>query len=150
MAFNPGMMIFSAAVQMMGRNQQAAAEKGRANAIERQTFEEQKRARLGALQDHNARLEAYAEYQESVLLASSGRQDRSIAAIQEKAREQQVSALDAARIRTLGEQAALSMKGDVARADRSAAGSGGFFDNLGTMASLGLRLKEVTGSIDKK
>lgn len=147
MSFNIGMMVLSGFMAMQGRSAQASAQAAQANAVERQTFDEMKRAQLGALQDHNRRVESFAEYEESVLLASRGRQDRSVQAILKASKQKSREELSSARVVALGQQSLLARKGDVARADRAAAYAGLQQDQMGTMLNLGMKLYQVTGGI---
>lgn len=147
MSFNIGMMVLSGFMAMQGRSAQASAQAAQANAVERQTFDEMKRAQLGALQDHNRRVESFAEYEESVLLASTGRQDRSVQAILKSGKQKSREELSSARVVALGQQSLLARKGDVARADRAAAYAGLQQDQMGTMLNLGMKLYQVTGGI---
>jgi hypothetical protein len=147
MSFNVGMMVLSGFMQMQGRSAQASAQAAQANAIERQTYDEMKRAQLGALQDHNRRVESFAEYEESVLLASRGRQDRSVQAILKAGKQKSREELSSARVVALGQQSMLARRGDVARADRAAAYAGLQQDQMGTMLNLGMKLYQVTGGI---
>ena len=62
---------------------------------------------LGALQDHNARVSAFNEYEQS-LIHTTARQDRSIKAIR-KAEDKARMGMDASRIRSLGQQARFAM-----------------------------------------
>lgn len=147
MSFNIGMMVLSGFMAMQGRSAQASAQAAQANAVERQTFDEMKRAQLGALQDHNRRVESFAEYEESVLLASKGRQDRSVQAILKAGKQKSREELSSARVVALGQQSMLARRGDVARADRAAAYAGLQQDQMGTMLNLGMKLYQVTGGI---
>lgn len=144
MSFNIGMMVLSGFMQMQGRSAQASAQAAQANAVERQTFDEMKRAQLGALQDHNKRVESFAEYEESVLLASRGRQDRSVQAILKAGKQKSREELSSARVVALGQQSMLARRGDVARADRAAAYAGLQQDQMGTLLNLGMKLYQVT------
>lgn len=144
MSFNIGMMVLSGFMQMQGRSAQASAQAAQANAVERQTFDEMKRAQLGALQDHNRRVESFAEYEESVLLASRGRQDRSVQAILKAGKQKSREELSSARVVALGQQSMLARRGDVARADRAAAYAGLQQDQMGTLLNLGMKLYQVT------
>ena len=143
MGFNIGMMVLSGVMQMQGRSAQAQAQAAQANAIERQTFDEMKRAQLGALQDHNRRIQAFADYEESVLLASAGRQDRSVQAILKAGKSKSRDELSSARVVALGQQSLLARKGDVARADRAAAYAGLQSDQMGTLMNLGMKMYDV-------
>ena len=147
MSFNIGMMVLSGFMAMQGRSAQASAQAAQANAVERQTYDEMKRAQLGALQDHNRRVESFAEYEESVLLASKGRQDRSVQAILKAGKQKSREELSSARVVALGQQSLLARKGEVARADRAAAYAGLQQDQMGTMLNLGMKLYQVTGGI---
>lgn len=143
MSFQIGMMVAAGMLQMQGASAQASAQAAQANAIERQTYEEMKRAQLGALQDHNKRIQAFADYEESVLLASRGRQDRSVKAIMEDARQRSTEELSSARVVALGQQSLLARKGDVARADRAAAYAGLQQQQMGTLLNLGMKMYQV-------
>jgi len=143
MGFNVGLMLFSAALQMQGASSQARAQAAQANAMERQTYEEMKRAQLGALQDHNKRIEAFADYEESVLLASRGRQDRSVESIMKDARKRSAEELSSSRVVALGQQSLLARRGDVARADRASAYAGLQQQQMGTLLNLSMKMYQV-------
>ena len=85
-------MAFSAFTQYQGIQSQKRAEQARANSLERQSYDEMKRSQLGAQQDHNDRIAQFRDYEESVVLAGGGRNDRSITAITESARDKSVDA----------------------------------------------------------
>lgn len=144
MSFQIGMMAISAFSQMQSIRSQKRAEQARANAIERQSYDEMKRAELGAQQDHNDRIAAFRDYEESVVLASGGRSDRSITAITESAREKSVDALQRSSIRFAGQQAKSAMQGDNARMDRAYASINARNKSVGLMMQTGMRMYQVT------
>lgn len=144
MSFQIGMMAISAFSQMQGIRSQKRAEQARANALERQSYDEMKRAELGAQQDHNDRIAAFRDYEESVVLASGGRSDRSITAITESAREKSVDALQRSSIRFAGQQAKSAMQGDNARMDRAYASINARNKSVGLMMQTGMRMYQVT------
>lgn len=145
MSFQIGMMAISAFSKMQGIRSQKRAEQARANALERQSYDEMKRAELGAQQDHNDRIAAFRDYEESVVLASGGRSDRSITAITESAREKSVDALQRSSIRFAGQQAKSAMQGDNARMDRAYASINARNKSVGLMMQTGMRMYEVAG-----
>ena len=145
MSFQIGMMAFSAFTQMQGIQSQKRAEQARANSLERQSYDEMKRSQLGAQQDHNDRIAAFRDYEESVVLASGGRNDRSITAITESARNKSVDALQRSSIRFAGQQAKSAMQGDNARLDRAFASVNARNKSIGLMMQTGMRMYEVSG-----
>jgi len=144
MSFQIGMMAFSAFTQMQGIQSQKRAEQARANSLERQSYDEMKRSQLGAQQDHNDRIAAFRDYEESVVLASGGRNDRSITAITESARNKSVDALQRSSIRFAGQQAKSAMQGDNARLDRAFASVNARNKSVGLMMQTGMRMYEVS------
>jgi len=144
MSFQIGMMAFSAFTQMQGIQSQKRAEQARANSLERQSYDEMKRSQLGAQQDHNDRIAAFRDYEESVVLASGGRNDRSITAITESARNKSVDALQRSSIRFAGQQAKSAMQGDNARMDRAYASINARNKSVGLMMQTGMRMYQVT------
>ena len=116
-----------------------------ANAInkERQTYEEMKRSQLGAMQDQNRRRRNFAEYEESVLLASGGRQDRSVDAIKKRAKELNTQELKGISLKSLGQQSLLARQGDNARVEANAAIAEAKNSNMQSALGLGIQMHQL-------
>lgn len=132
-----------------GIQDEKAALVGAANSRERQNYEEMKRSQLGALQDHNDRVSAFNEYEQSLILTTA-RQDRSIKAIRKSAEEKARMGIDASRIRSLGQQARFAMAADQARMDRDAARRAARNKTMQNFLNAGTKMYQITptGTID--
>ena len=138
-----GLLLASAAIQTIGSSSKASASVAASGSIERQAYDDFKRAELGAIQDHNARVAAFREYEESVLISSAYRQDRSVDAILRGAAKASREELRTAQLGALGQQSLLALKGERARMDASAARQAGRTEFLETAVTTGLRLHEL-------
>ena len=108
-----------------------------------------KRSQLGALQDHNARVSAFNEYEQSVTLTTA-RQDRSIKAIRKSAKDKARMGMSASEIRSLGQQARFSLAADQARIDRDAAKRAARNKTMQNFLNAGTKMHQITptGTID--
>jgi|5_EtaG_2_1085323.scaffolds.fasta_scaffold36847_2 hypothetical protein len=149
MAIEIAMMAAGFLLTQKGIQDEKAALVGAANSRERQNYEEMKRSQLGALQDHNARVQAFNEYEQSVLLTTT-RQDRSIKAITQTAETKARKGMAASEIRALGQQARFATAAEQARMDRSAAKRSARNKTMQNFLNLGMKMHSVTptGTID--
>lgn len=143
MSFMAFGLLASTVLGMQANNQ--AASYAEANAInkERQTYEEMKRSQIGAMQDQNRRRRNFAEYEESVLLASGGRQDRSVDAIKKRAKELNTEELKGISLKSLGQQSLLARQGDNARVEANAAIAEAKTSNMQSAIGLGIQMHQI-------
>jgi hypothetical protein len=149
MAFEIAVMAAGFLLTQKGIQDEKAALVGAANSRERQNYEEMKRSQLGALQDHNARVAAFDEYEQSVLLTTA-RQDRSIKSITKTAKGKARKGMAASEIRALGQQARFATAAEQARMDRDFAKRSARNKTMQNFLNVGMKMHQVTptGTID--
>ena len=103
MAFEIALMAAGAFITSQGIKAKERAQIDSARMMQRQNFQEMKRAQLGGLIDHNNRVEQFRQYENLLVLAGQGRQDRSIKSIRKAAATKSAEAIQQAEIRTLGQ-----------------------------------------------
>ena len=85
MAFEIALMAAGAFITSQGITARERAQVDSARMLQQQNYQEMKRAELGGLIDHNNRVEQFRQYENLLVLAGQGRQDRSINAIRKEA-----------------------------------------------------------------
>lgn len=138
------LMAAGAFITSQGISARTRAKVAGANSLERQNYEEMKRAKLGGLIDHNKRVEQFRAYEEMLVLAGQGRQDRSIKAIQQGAKTKSLEAMQSAQIRTLGQMSVSARRSEQAAIDRTAAINQGRTDQMMNMVNMGMKMYSVT------
>ena len=143
MGFNIALMAAGAFITSQGISARTGAKVAAANSLERQNYEEMKRAKLGGIIDHNKRVEQFRAYEDMLVLAGGGRQDRSIKAIQQSAKSKSLEAMQSSQIKTLGQMSVFASRSEQARLDRSAARSEGRNAQMMNMVSMGMKMYTV-------
>ena len=143
MGFNIALMAAGAFITSQGISARTGAKVAAANSLERQNYEEMKRAKLGGIIDHNKRVEQFRAYEDMLVLAGGGRQDRSIKAIQQSAKSKSLEAMQSSQIKTLGQMSVFASRSEHARLDRSAARSEGRNAQMMNMVSMGMKMYTV-------
>ena len=143
MSFMAFGLLASTVLGMQANNEAASFAQSNANNKERQTYEEMKRSQLGALQDQNRRRRSFAEYEESVLIASAGRQDRSVNAIRKRAKELNTEELKGISLKAAGQQSLLARQGDNARVEANAAIAEARSSNMQSAIGLGIQMHQI-------
>jgi len=143
MAFDIALMAAGAFITSQGISARTGAKVAAANSLERQNYEEMKRAKLGGIIDHNKRVEQFRAYEDMLVLAGQGRQDRSIKAIRTGAKTKSLDAMQSAQIRTLGQMSVFAGRSQQAALDRSAAQAEGRNAQMMNAISFGMKMYQV-------
>jgi len=143
MGFNIALMAAGAFITSQGISARTGAKVAAANSLERQNYEEMKRAKLGGIIDHNKRVEQFRAYEDMLVLAGQGRQDRSIKAIRTGAKTKSLDAMQSAQIRTLGQMSVFAGRSQQAALDRSAAQAEGRNAQMMNAISFGMKMYQV-------
>ena len=143
MGLNFALMAAGAFITSQGISARTGAKVAAANSLERQNYEEMKRAKLGGIIDHNKRVEQFRAYEDMLVLAGGGRQDRSIKAIQQSAKTKSLEAMQSSQIKTLGQMSVFAGRSDQARLDRYAARSEGRNAQMMNMVNVGMKMYMV-------
>ena len=143
MSFQIAMMAAGAFITSQGISARTGAKVAAANSLERQNYEEMKRAKLGGIIDHNKRVEQFRAYEDMLVLAGGGRQDRSIKSIQQSAKTKSLEAMQSSQIKTLGQMSVFARRSDEARLDRYAARSEGRNAQMMNMVNVGMKMYTV-------
>lgn len=141
-------MIASAAFSVFGRIQAGRAEANRQAAIAAQQEQNKKFEKLRALQDHNARLDAFERFLSTTNAVSAinnrAQSDRSIAALKKAGKERKVEELDRARLQSLFTQGRMQFAADDARFAGRMAQQQALVSAATSIASMGYKMEQIT------
>tara|TARA_A100001388_G_C28771002_1_gene503810 strand:- start:772 stop:1206 length:435 start_codon:yes stop_codon:yes gene_type:complete len=144
MAWDIALMAAGAFITSQGIKSKERAQVDSARMMQRQNFQEMKRAQLGGLIDHNNRVEQFRQYENLLVLAGQGRQDRSIKSIRKAAATKSAEAMQQAQIRTLGQMSLSATRSEQAMMDERFARSSARNQQMMNIIGAGLKFSTVT------
>lgn len=148
---NPYLMIASAGIQMIGKQQAASAERRRQNAIAAQHEQNAKFQALEALQQHNARqdrLQTMLSVNDTVMAVNNrGSNDRSLKALTRGEKKKSATDDGRARTQTLLEQSRTRFAAADARAAGNQAMRSAFTSNIGTLIGAVDKYQTITETV---